>query len=93
MGYRIIITAVKVDGICTVGIKEGDKLTIVNPSVDLSQTDKLCINALSALMPFVRQFSVDPLAENARTTVGCPDPGPEYGGRGHVLFQITRGKI
>ena len=93
MAYRIVVTAVSVEGICSAGIKKGDKLTIVNPGVDLSQTDHLCINALSALIPFLRQFSVDPLAENARAMVGCPDPGLQHKGRGHVLFEISREKI
>lgn len=93
MAYRITVTAVSVEGICSAGIKKGDQLTIVNPGVDLSRTDRICINALSALMPFLRQFSTNPLADNARTRVGCPDPGPELGGRGHVLFEISREKI
>jgi uncharacterized repeat protein (TIGR04076 family) len=93
MAYRIIVTAVSVEGICSAGIKKGDRLTVVNPGVDLSRTDRICINALSSLMPFLRQFSIDPLPENARTIVGCPDPGPEHRGRGHVLFEITREKI
>jgi uncharacterized repeat protein (TIGR04076 family) len=93
MAYRIIVTAVSVGGICSAGIKKGDKLTIVNPGIDLIRTDRVCINGLSALMPFLRQFSVDPLPENARTRVGCPDPGPELGGRGHVFFAISRERI
>jgi hypothetical protein len=93
MAYRIIVTAVSVGGICSAGIERRDKLTIVNPGMDLIRTDRVCINALSALMPFLRQFSVDPLPENARTQVGCPDRGPELGGRGYVLFEISGERI
>jgi len=85
MTHRIIVTAARAEGICSAGIHKGDKLIMVSPGADLSRTGHLCMYAISALMPFLRQFSVDPLLENARTVVGCPHPGPEHRGRGRPI--------
>lgn len=91
--YKIIVRVKEVRGTCTAGLKVGDRMTIRCPGVDLKETDGICINALSALMPFLRQHSLDPLPSNARFRTVCPDPGPEKGGRGSVLFEISREKI
>jgi hypothetical protein len=51
------------------------------------------MNALSAMMPYIRQWSMEPFPPTAREFVSCPDPGPEKGGRGHVFFHIKSEKI
>jgi uncharacterized repeat protein (TIGR04076 family) len=88
--YRITATAKEVKGVCLAGLRPGDRVSIIVPRVDLNHTDKICMNAMSALMPFIRQFSSESLDYNARAFVSCPDPGPERGGHGNVLFEITR---
>ena len=88
--YRITVTAKEVNGLCQAGLKTGDRVSVVVPRVELKNTDKICINAISALMPFLRQFTSDSLDYNARVHVSCPDPGPGRGGHGNVLFEITR---
>jgi uncharacterized repeat protein (TIGR04076 family) len=88
--YRIVVTAKEVTGLCQAGLREGDQMSIIVPRVDLKNTKKICVNAMSALMPFIRQFSSDSLPYNARCFVSCPDPGAARGGHGSVLFEITR---
>jgi uncharacterized repeat protein (TIGR04076 family) len=91
--HRITISVKEIEGICTAGLKVGDKIVIRVPKIDVRETDNLCMNALSALMPYLRQWSTEPYPLNARPFVSCPDPGPQKGGRGHVLFQITSERI
>ena len=88
--YRIIVTAKEVHGLCQAGLKPGDRMSIIVPRVDLENTDRICVNAVSALMPFIRQFTDENLAYNARAFITCPDPGPKRGGHGNVLFEVTR---
>ncbi len=88
--YRITATVKEVTGLCQAGMRPGSKVSFVVPRVDLEHTDKICINAMSALMPFIRQFSFEKLSHNARAFISCPDPGPTKGGHGNVLFEITR---
>jgi len=88
--YRITVTAKEVKGLCLAGLGPGDRVSMVLPRVDLENTDRICVNAMSALMPFIRQFSSEELPYNARAFVSCPDPGPTKGGHGNVLFEITR---
>jgi uncharacterized repeat protein (TIGR04076 family) len=91
--HRITISVKEIEGICTAGLKVGDKIVIRVPRIDVRETDNLCMNALSALMPYLRQWSTEPYPPNARPFVSCPDPGPKKGGKGHVLFQITSERI
>ncbi len=88
--YRITATVKEVTGLCLAGMKPGCKVSFVLPGVDLKHTDRICANAMSALIPFIRQFSSEKLPYNARAFVSCPDPGPSKGGHGNALFEITR---
>ncbi len=91
--YRITATVKEVKGLCQAGLRPGDRVSMVLPRVDLENTNKICVNAMSALMPFLRQFSSEQLPYNARAFVSCPDPGPNKGGHGNVLFEVTRKSI
>lgn len=93
MTHRITVTVKEIEGVCTAGLKVGDKIVIRVPRIDVRATDNLCMNALSALMPYIRQWSTEPFPPNARSFVCCPDPGPGKGGRGHVLFEIRSERI
>jgi len=93
MTHKITVTVAEIQGVCTAGFKAGDKIVIRMPRIDVRETDNLCMNALSALMPYVRQWSTEPFPPNARSIVCCPDPGPEKGGRGHVFFHIQSERI
>jgi hypothetical protein len=74
--YRITATAKEVKGLCLSGLRSGDRVSMILPQVDMRNTDKICVNTISALMPFVRQFSSEQLPYNTRAVVSSPDPGP-----------------
>ena len=88
--HRVIATVVEKEGICSAGLKVGDKIVFRVPRVDLKETDAICMNALNCLMPYVRQWSTAPLPQNARPHVCCSDPGPGKGGKGHVVFHLEQ---
>ena len=91
MNSEIIIEVKDVFGHCNAGYKVGEKIVLSLPLVDLVQTDRICLGALNSLIPYVRQFSeVGDLPANARSVIHCPDPGPEKGGKGSVIFRIKR---
>jgi uncharacterized repeat protein (TIGR04076 family) len=85
---KITVTVIEKEGICSAGLKVGDKIVFRVPRIDVRETDNLCMNALSCLMPYVRQWSTSPIPANARPYICCSDPGPNKGGRGHVIFEI-----
>lgn len=91
MFTEIIIKVKEVSGHCNAGYKVGEKIVLRLPLVDLAKTDRICLGALNSLIPYVRQFdSVSELPSNARPLIRCPDPGPEKGGKGSVIFRISR---
>ena len=91
--HKITITTKEVKGVCVAGFKPGHKITVKVPRVILDETDTVCVNAMSSIMPYIRQFSTEPLPPNARNFVACSDPGPGRGGHGNVLFEITHTRI
>ena len=86
--HKVIATVVEKEGVCTAGLKVGNKIVFRVPRIDLKETDAICMNALNCLMPYVRQWSTSPLPQNARPYVCCSDPGPGKGGKGHVVFHL-----
>jgi len=71
----------EIQGRCFAGLKVGDKIVIRVPIIDVRESDNICMNAFSAMMPYIRQWSMEPFPLTARVDVCCPDPGPEKGGR------------
>jgi uncharacterized repeat protein (TIGR04076 family) len=87
--HKVTATVVEKEGVCSAGMKVGDKIVFRVPRIDLRETtDNLCMNALNCLTPYVRQWSTAPLPQNARPYVCCSDPGPGKGGKGHVVFHL-----
>ena len=84
--HKITITVTEIQGRCFAGLKVGDKIVIRAPIIDVRESDNICMNAFSAMMPYIRQWLMEPFPLTARVDVCCPDPGPEKGGRGHVGF-------
>jgi uncharacterized repeat protein (TIGR04076 family) len=91
--HKITITVKEVQGVCSAGLKVGDKIVVKVPRIDVRETDNICINGLNSLIPYLRQWSTEPFPPNARSIVCCSDPGPQNGGLGHVLFEIKSEKI
>jgi uncharacterized repeat protein (TIGR04076 family) len=88
--HKVTATVVEKEGICSAGLKVGDKIVFRVPRIDLRETDNICMNAVNCLMPYVRQWSTAPLPQNAREYVCCSDPGPGKGGKGHVTFRLQQ---
>ena len=88
--HKVTATVVEKEGVCSAGLKVGDKIVFRVPRIDLRETDKICMNAVVCLVSYVRQWSTAPLPQNARPYVCCSDPGPGKGGKGHVIFKLEQ---
>ncbi len=88
----VAIVARKVEGYCSAGIKEGDKIVIRGPNVSLEETDVICGYAFSNVFPAV--FALR-LGVNLRDLDlegrlwQCVDPGPPHTPGGRVLFEVV----
>ncbi len=88
----VAIVARKVEGYCSAGIKEGDKIVIRGPNVSLEETDVICSYAFSNVFPTV--FALR-LGVNLRDLDlegrlwQCVDPGPPHTPGGRVLFEVV----
>lgn len=87
--HKVTATVLEVEGVCSAGLKAGNRIVFRVPRIDLKETDGLCMNAVNCLLPYVRQWTTAPLPRNARPFVCCSDPGPGKGGMGHVTFELT----
>jgi uncharacterized repeat protein (TIGR04076 family) len=94
--HKLTLEAIKVDGFCPV-YEPGDKTIIKGPTIDLENSDAVCIHALFCIGP-----SLIALREGiAPSTLGlstededsgffqCLDPGKPYTEGGTVLFKVS----
>ncbi|MFB2622563.1 TIGR04076 family protein [Methanothermobacter marburgensis] len=79
--------------------REGDRITVDDPEIDLERTDALCTHALSTILhyttilernwcPVELGLTVDGDEEHAY--MQCVDPGEPYTDGGTVIFQVRR---
>jgi len=79
--------------------REGDRITVDDPEIDLERTDALCTHALSTILhyttilernwcPVELGLTVDGDEEHAY--MQCVDPGKPYTEGGTVIFQVRR---
>ncbi|MFW6142276.1 MAG: TIGR04076 family protein [Candidatus Saliniplasma sp.] len=87
------ITVHEVKGHCPV-YKEGDKIIVDDPEIDLERTDALCTHALSTILHYTTALEngVDPVELGLSTKEGvaymqCVDPGSPYTDGGTVIFR------
>ncbi|MDI6818723.1 MULTISPECIES: TIGR04076 family protein [Methanothermobacter] len=77
--------------------REGDRITVDDPEIDLERTDALCTHALSTILhyttilernwcPVELGLTVDGDEEHAY--MQCVDPGEPYTDGGTVIFQV-----
>lgn len=92
----IEITVHEVNGHCPV-FKEGDKIVVDDPEIDLDRTDRLCTHALSTLLHYTTALEngVDPvelgLCKGGDVAyMQCVDPGPPFTDGGTVIFRCER---
>jgi uncharacterized repeat protein (TIGR04076 family) len=88
----------EIRGKCPV-YREGDRITVDDPEIDLERTDALCTHALSTILhyttilerkwcPVELGLTVDGDEEHAY--MQCVDPGKPYTEGGTVIFQVRR---
>lgn len=79
--------------------REGDRITVDDPEIDLERTDALCTHALSTLLhyttilernwcPVELGLTVD--GDEGHAYMQCVDPGEPYTEGGTVIFQVRR---
>lgn len=88
----------EIRGKCPV-YREGDRIIVDEPEIDLERTDALCTHALSTLLhyttilernwcPVELGLTVDGDEEHAY--MQCVDPGEPYTEGGTVIFRVRR---
>jgi len=86
----------EIRGKCPV-YREGDRIIVDDPEIDLERTDALCTHALSTILhyttilernwcPVELGLTVDGDEEHAY--MQCVDPGEPYTDGGTVIFQV-----
>ncbi len=93
--YRIIVTVKEVEGNCPIH-SVGDSYLIEEDgqSLRILRGEKLCIYALSSMLPFFSALSKELESEDWMASeshmLQCPDPGPQRGGAATVYFELRR---
>lgn len=95
--YRVILEVEKIEGNCPV-YEVGDKITLEDPEIVMSETDAVCMHAFNCMMtlllPLCRGIEPSEIGLSKEGDdvghIQCPDPGKEYTGGGTVLFRIKR---
>ena len=85
--YRVVLEVVEVRGECPAKYKVGEKMTFDQSILNLKETDRVCIYALSSVLPYVTALYRDTNPEdwiNRKEIIGCPDPEKL------VVFKVLR---
>ena len=89
------LTVHEIKGCCPV-YKQGDKILINDPEIDLENTDALCTHALSTLLHYTTvldhdwcPFELGLITEKDQkhAYMQCVDPGSPYTDGGTVVFR------
>lgn len=72
-------------------------MTLANCKMEFIIDEKLCIYALSSMLPFFSAMSKelesgDWMASESHV-LQCPDPGPNKGGAATVYFEVKREQV
>lgn len=96
---KLIIKVKEIRGKCAV-YKGGERIVIYGPEIDLKQTDKICVHALSSILYYVVALreGVDPVKlrlakKGNKSYVQCVDPGQPYTNGETVIFEISIEKL
>lgn len=94
--YCLTITVKSIQGECPL-CKVGDKIVLEKFYIKTTESDNICIHALSSMLSllyaFVHGTSAIELGigtDEHKGYLRCPDPGPPYTKGGTVLFEIKR---
>ena len=92
------LTVHEIKGYCPV-YKQGDKILINDPEIDLENTDALCTHALSTLLHYTTilehnwcpvQLGLTTNHDPDHAYMQCVDPGTPYTQGGTVIFCCTK---
>lgn len=93
---KTIITVEKVEGECPI-YREDDSIVLEDFYVKSSESQDVCIHALSAMSTFLTAFNNGVSAKKLglgkkenTAFIQCPDPGPPCTEGGTVLFKLER---
>ncbi|GEM_PF-258559 len=89
--YKIVLRVKEVRGECAAKLRPGDKITYLEPQIVMEETDRICVFALSAILPYLSALSREtaeredwiPLVRELQ----CPDPV------NRVVFEVERHKV
>ncbi|RKY24339.1 MAG: TIGR04076 family protein [Planctomycetota bacterium] len=91
---KLIARVKEIRGNCAV-FSGNEKIVMEGAEINLKETDKICIHALSSLLHFMMALraGVGPeklgLAKKGnKAYIQCPDPGEPYTEGGTVIFEI-----
>jgi len=94
----IEIVVHKIKGKCPV-YKEGDKIIINHPNINIEKTDALCVHALPNLLHYSLiidagkssyELGLSTKSEEGVYYIQCVDPGPPYTEGGTVIFKCRK---
>jgi len=91
---RLIARVIEIRGKCPV-FKQGDRIVIDGPEINLRETDAVCTHAFASLLPYIVALrkGIKPcdlgLGRGEKAHIQCLDPGEPYTDGGTVIFEIT----
>jgi uncharacterized repeat protein (TIGR04076 family) len=95
---KLVIRVKEIRGSCPV-FKEGDKIVIDGPEIDLKETDNLCIHALPSILHYALALKegADPIKlglskRKDRAYLQCVDPWRPYTDGGTAIFEFLLGE-
>lgn len=79
--------------------REGDRIIINDPEIDLERTDALCTHALSTILHYTTilerkwcpvELGLTVEGDDEHAYMQCVDPGEPYTDGGTVIFRVQR---
>jgi len=96
MSTYLIISVKEIRGKCPI-FKGGERIVIRDAEIDLKNTDKLCIHALTSILHYAVALreGVNPIKlgltkKGKKAYIQCLNPGKPYTKGGTVIFEIIR---
>lgn len=93
---KLIIRVSDIKGECAVH-SLGDRIVIDGPTIDLKNSDSICIHALVPILHYAVALREGIAPEKLGLTkkgglayIHCPDPGEPYTNGGSVVFEVKR---
>lgn len=87
--YEVTLEVTSVKGRCAAGYKVGDKIVVRDPAIDMKESDRVCLYAIGALLPYLTALDRETSPGdwiNRKEEIQCPDS------KNTVVFKVTRSK-